>query len=182
MPFLVRRVRVGGGRAELLVVAALLLIALAARLPYLWDIPRFTDETAEAEIALQIVRGESLPLASRDPYIGTLWNWVLAAGFTVSGPSLFTPRLLIAVLGALTVVPAYLLGKSLCTPRPPAPGHSAARERGGELPPPHRTGEGWGRGLLAGALAGLLLALSPAWPTITGRRSGSGAPTPRCSR
>ena len=101
------------GRVELLVIAALLLIAVAVRIPYLWDIPRFTDETAEAEIGLQIARGASLPLTNRDPYIGSLWNWVLAAGFAVSGPSLLTPRLLIALFGALTVVPTYLLGRSL---------------------------------------------------------------------
>src|SRR4051812_157899 len=90
-------------RTEGLVVAALLLIAVAVRIPYLWDIPRFTDETVEAEISLQIARGESFPLTNRDPYIGALWNWVLAAGFAISGPSLFTPRLLIAVFGTLTV-------------------------------------------------------------------------------
>src|SRR5215212_8898508 len=99
MPFLVSRARFGGRSAELVVVAALLLIAVAVRLPYLWDIPRFTDETAEAEIGLQIARGQSLPLTNRDPYIGALWNWILAAGFVVSGPSLLTPRLLIAELG-----------------------------------------------------------------------------------
>ena len=34
---------------------------------------------------------------------------MLAAVFAVGGPSLYSPRLLVAVLGAVTVVPAYLL-------------------------------------------------------------------------
>ena len=98
---------------ELAGIGALVLLAAWIRWPYLWDIPRFTDETAEAAIGLRIARGEAFPLTNRDPYIGALWNYLLAAAFAISGPSLYTPRLLIAVLGTLTVIPAYLLGKSL---------------------------------------------------------------------
>ena len=98
---------------ELLLIVALVALALAVRLPYLWDIPRFTDETAEARIGLRIAAGEVFPLTNRDPYIGALWNYVLAAGFAIGGASLFTPRTIIAVLGALTVVPTYLLGRTI---------------------------------------------------------------------
>ena len=147
MPGLVKPRWAAKRRAELLVVAALVLLALLVRLPYLWDIPRFTDETAEAEIGLQILRGERFPLTNRDPYIGSLWNWLLAAGFAISGPSLFTPRVLVAVLGALTVVPTYLLGRSLA-------------------------------GVNAGALAGLLLALSPAHIVVNSHIAWSNCLTP----
>ena len=54
--------------------------------------PRFTDETAEARIGIKIAAGEVFPLTNRDPYIGSLWNYVLAAGFAIGGASLFTPR------------------------------------------------------------------------------------------
>ncbi len=40
----------------------LFLVALLLRLPYLWDIPRFTDELQEILWALAIYRGEILPL------------------------------------------------------------------------------------------------------------------------
>ena len=49
-------------------------IAAAARWPNLWLIPTFTDETLEVRLALQILRGEVLPLTNVDPYIGAFWN------------------------------------------------------------------------------------------------------------
>ncbi|MCC6176610.1 MAG: glycosyltransferase family 39 protein [Chloroflexi bacterium] len=94
-------------------VVALVMLAIVVRLPYLWDAPRFTDETAEAEIGLGIARGAIHPLTNRDPYIGALWNYLLAVGFLASGPSLLTPRAIVAAVGVLTVLPTYLLGRSL---------------------------------------------------------------------
>jgi glucose/arabinose dehydrogenase/4-amino-4-deoxy-L-arabinose transferase-like glycosyltransferase len=132
-----------------LAVVGLLVVAAIARAPYLWDIPRFTDETAEAVIGLRIARGEAFPLTNRDPYIGALWNYLLAAAFAIGGPSLYTPRLLIAVLGTLTVVPAYLLGKSLA-----------------------------GQRTVAGVLTGLLLALSPAHIVVNSHIAWSNCLTP----
>src|SRR6266508_3761564 len=61
----------------------LVALALAVRWPYLWDIPRFTDETDEALLGLQIARGQTLRLTNQDPYIGALWNYLLAAGLAV---------------------------------------------------------------------------------------------------
>ena len=37
----------------------------------------------------------------------------MAAGFAIGGASLFTPRTIIGVLGALTVLPTYLLGRTI---------------------------------------------------------------------
>src|SRR6266540_445443 len=91
----------------------LVALALAVRWPYLWDIPRFTDETDEALLGLQIARAQTLRLTNQDPYIGALWNYLLAAAFLLAGPSLFAPRLLVMALGALTVLPTYLLARSL---------------------------------------------------------------------
>src|SRR3954447_24902195 len=99
--------------SDVLVVAVLLVAAAAVRLPYLWDIPRFTDESNEALKALVIAHGRIVPLTNIDPYIGPLWNYLLAGVFLATGPSLSTPRTVVAILGILTVVPTYLLGRSL---------------------------------------------------------------------
>src|SRR3712207_4135526 len=93
-----------------------MIAALAVRLPYLWEIPRFTDETREAVIGLRLARGQAFPLTNVDPYIGALWNYLLAIVFWLGGPSIYSPRALVFVLGALTVVPTYLLGRSLGGP------------------------------------------------------------------
>jgi 4-amino-4-deoxy-L-arabinose transferase-like glycosyltransferase len=62
---------------------------------------------------LLIAHGRIHPLTNVDPYIGALWNYLLAGLFLITGPSLYSPRAVVALLGALTVVPAYLLGRSL---------------------------------------------------------------------
>lgn len=88
-------------------------VAVGVRVPYLWDIPRFTDESNEAYKSVLVLHGRILPLTNIDPYIGPLWNYLLAGVMLVAGPSLYSPRLVAAVLGALTVVPAYVLGRGL---------------------------------------------------------------------
>jgi glycosyltransferase AglD len=100
-------------RTDVPIIAALLVAAAAVRLPYLWDIPRFTDESNEGLKSLLVAHGRILPLTNIDPYIGPLWNYVLAGVFLATGPSLYTPRTIVALCGVLTVVPTYLLGRSL---------------------------------------------------------------------
>jgi glucose/arabinose dehydrogenase/4-amino-4-deoxy-L-arabinose transferase-like glycosyltransferase len=110
----IRRVAMSGSLVvDVIVVGALVAGAFLMRLAYLWEIPRFTDEVEEVIKGLAIARGEILPLINQDPYIGALWNYVIAALFLVTGPSMYSPRLLVAALGALTVVPTYLLGRDL---------------------------------------------------------------------
>lgn len=101
------------GFGDGLVIVVLLVVAAAVRVPYLWDIPRFTDEANEALKALVTAHGRILPLTNMDPYIGPLWNYLLAGVFLATGPSLYTPRTVVAILGTLTVVPTYLLGRAL---------------------------------------------------------------------
>ena len=52
------------GRWEPLALVGLCLAAFALRLPYLVEIPRFTDELQEILWALGIARGEMLPLTA----------------------------------------------------------------------------------------------------------------------
>jgi 4-amino-4-deoxy-L-arabinose transferase-like glycosyltransferase len=101
---------------EIGAVGLVLGVAALIRAPSLWDVPRFTDEANEAFRALLIVQGRLLPLTNVDPYIGALWNYLLAAAFLVAGPSLYLPRIVVAALGAATIVPTYLLGRSFGGP------------------------------------------------------------------
>jgi glycosyltransferase AglD len=92
--------------------AGLLAGALALRLPYLLEVPGFTDEAVDIRVALDILDGQ-WPLVDAEPYIGALFNYLLAGGFLVLGQHDFVPRLVVTVLGALTVVLTYLLGRAL---------------------------------------------------------------------
>src|SRR4051812_16544006 len=102
-----------GRMGELLLVAVLALAAAAIRWVDLWSIPIFTDEGDEIGLALRIVRDGARPLTNDDPYLGPLFNYVLAAVFWVAGPSPWLPRLLMLGLGTLTVVLTYLLAREL---------------------------------------------------------------------
>ncbi|MCC6177020.1 MAG: ScyD/ScyE family protein [Chloroflexi bacterium] len=93
--------------------AVLVIAALGLRLPYLWTIPRFTDETREVLRAFAILHGETPGLVNVDDYIGGLYNWLLAAIFWLTGPSAETPRLVVAIASALTVGATYLLARDL---------------------------------------------------------------------
>ena len=87
-------------------------LALLVRFPNHQLIPAFTDETGEIYHGLLIARGEHWPLTNVDPYIGSLWNYLLAMAFWASGFSLHAPRAVALALGVLTVVAAYPLGRA----------------------------------------------------------------------
>ncbi len=97
--------------AEALLVLALVGVAFWIRYPNLWLIPRITDEWKEARQALVLARGQGLPLTNHDAYQGALWNYLLALADVLLGPDVRLPRLLALLLGTLTVVPVYLLGR-----------------------------------------------------------------------
>ena len=96
-----------------LLVGAVVGIAAAARWPNLWLIPTFTDETIEVKLAYDIARGQAAPLTNVDPYIGALWNWVLALGFWTFGLSPWLPRFLAFLGGVATVGAAWWLGREI---------------------------------------------------------------------
>src|SRR5215207_8968285 len=91
--------------SEAALVVGMVAAAAALRLPYLWDVPRFTDETDEVLLGLQIARGQRLPLVNQEAYIGPLWNYLLAGVFLLIGPSLYVGRAVALAFGALTVIP-----------------------------------------------------------------------------
>jgi hypothetical protein len=132
------KVRVVGRRAEAGLVVGLVAAAAAVRGVDLWTLPIFTDEGDEIGLALRIVREGARPLTNDDPYLGPLFNYLLAGLFWLAGTDPWLPRALMLALGALTIVPAYLLAREL------ALGAGASR----------------GRAILAGALAAGLLAVN----------------------
>ncbi len=76
-------------------------VALAVRWPYLVQVPRLTDEVWDIEWALQIARGEILPLISTNNYLGPLHPYLLAALYRLFGENVVVARGMMAVLGAV---------------------------------------------------------------------------------
>lgn len=87
-------------------------MAIALRLPYLMEAPGFTDEGIDVKVGLAALHGQ-WPLVDAEPYIGSLFNYLIAGGFLVLGHNPVVPRLVVTVLGALTVVLSYFLAKRL---------------------------------------------------------------------
>lgn len=110
------RVRTRAGALELAAATATLAIAFALRWPDLMAVPRFTDELREVVIGHRIASGEALPLTNWKPHIGAFFNYLVAATALVVGPKLVVGRLVVATLGALTVLPTYLFGRSVGGP------------------------------------------------------------------
>jgi 4-amino-4-deoxy-L-arabinose transferase-like glycosyltransferase len=102
---------VGKHRLDLILAAGLFLLAAAVRLPYLQLIPQLTDETGDVLWALDIYRGWHLPLTQNDPYNGPVLGYLLAAAFWLFGVRVELPRLVMLLLGSLTVVLTYALAR-----------------------------------------------------------------------
>ena len=98
---------------HLATAGGLFVLALAVRLPWLWEIPRFIDELKEVHLSYLIYRGEALPLHNAAHDIGALHNYILAGIFKLLGPSPLWPRLYVACTAALTVVLVFYLGRRL---------------------------------------------------------------------
>jgi 4-amino-4-deoxy-L-arabinose transferase-like glycosyltransferase len=92
-------------------------LGLALRLPHLWTIPTLTDEVNEVLRGLAVAEGRLLPLTNVNTYLGSLYNYLLAAVFLVIGPSIHAARMLVALAGALTVPATYLLLRELGSER-----------------------------------------------------------------
>ncbi len=149
-------------RPDFWLFVGVVLLAAAVRLPYLQQIPMFTDETATMAFAARLARGEPPGLVSNDTYIGPLHHLILAAGFRLGG-DLTWPRELALILGSLTAGLTYLLGASLSAGARRRRGRW--RERGpAEQPPALETNSadtavGW-PDRAAGLVGAILLAVS----------------------
>lgn len=103
-------------RIELLGLLALIALGAALRAWHLWDVPSPTDELLGVARGLAIARGELLPLTDYEPYIGALWNYLLAGLYLAFGQGEYIHRLLPLLVGVLTIPAAYLLGRELAGP------------------------------------------------------------------
>src|SRR6188472_1819590 len=90
----------------------LAVVAFAVRWPNLWYIPQFTDEVFDAQVAYGIWEGKR-PLTGVNAYTGALFYYLLAGVFWLFGPSIYTPRLFVLMLGVLAVVATGLLAGDL---------------------------------------------------------------------
>jgi 4-amino-4-deoxy-L-arabinose transferase-like glycosyltransferase len=100
--------RLSGAALGWLAGAVLVGLAAAVRVPNLQTLPELSDEMFDAMASLLIARGESLPLANATAYQGPLINYLQAALFRVIGPNLQAPRVMMLVLGVLTVPLVFL--------------------------------------------------------------------------
>ena len=53
------------------------------------------------------------PLTDVELYMGSFFNYAVAAAFHVLGPSIYVARLVVTMFGALTVGATYLLGREV---------------------------------------------------------------------
>ncbi|HHW61311.1 MAG TPA: glycosyltransferase [Syntrophomonadaceae bacterium] len=97
----------------LLLILSLFMLALAVRLPWLWEVPRFIDELKEIELAYKIYQGQAYPLHNVAHDIGALHNYILAGIFSLLGSGIYWPRLYTALTSAATVVLIFFIGKRL---------------------------------------------------------------------
>src|SRR4051812_44597701 len=108
-----RALAAGGVRVDLLLAGAVAILAAVVRWPYLWLVPRFTDETLEVLHSLAIVRDGARPLTNYDSYYGALYNYVAALALLISGENPLAPRVVVLLAGIATVVTTYLLGSEI---------------------------------------------------------------------
>ncbi|MCL6589459.1 MAG: hypothetical protein K6U80_05835 [Firmicutes bacterium] len=71
--------------------------ALAVRIPWLWEIPRYIDELREVKLGYLIYLGKTLPLHNVPKEVGALHNYILAGIFFLFGPNAYWPRLYVAL-------------------------------------------------------------------------------------
>ena len=113
-----RRYRVGTWlkmhRLDLAIGAILFVSALFVRLPYYLEMPHITDEFREVQIAAEVAEGTYYPLFfSTTDYLGVVHSYLLGFFLRLLGISLYTPRLYIVGMGALTVVLTYWLAREM---------------------------------------------------------------------
>lgn len=104
---------------EAALAAALVVVALAARLVDLQDVPGgiYGDEGEFGLVAVRVLEGAPIgPFASDWDRHATLFAWIQAGAMAVAGTDVAGLRLASALAGGLTALPVYLLGRGAFGP------------------------------------------------------------------
>jgi len=100
-------------KSDWLIAVALTLFGMLTRIPYLALIPRFEDEVMQTVYALTIRPGHFLPLVGNDPYAGPMFSYIMAVCLRLFGASPEAPRIVVMIMGALTVGLTFSLARAL---------------------------------------------------------------------
>lgn len=98
---------------DLLLTVSIVVLAAVTRWPNLLILPQFTTGGAGILMALDIADGRAFYLREISPYIGAPYIWLLALVYRAFGPSIEATLLVTWAIGALTIVPTYLLGREI---------------------------------------------------------------------
>jgi 4-amino-4-deoxy-L-arabinose transferase-like glycosyltransferase len=102
-----------GALSDVMLVSAVAVLAGAIRWPNLLLVPQFSSGGEAIQMALDVADGRAFYLREVSPYIGTPYLWILALVFRLFGPSVEATMLVTWTIGALTIVPTYLLGREI---------------------------------------------------------------------
>lgn len=105
-------------RGDGMIAVTLTVIGALLRVPYLALIPTFGDEVMQTVQAMSIRPGEYMPLVGVDPYSGPFFPYLIAVVLRVLGATPVAPRIIVMVMGALTVGLTYLLARELGLKQP----------------------------------------------------------------
>ena len=96
------------------IITLLFIFSLIIRLIYFMQYPIFrTDELGENMRAYAIINYGFFPLTNNAPFIGALYNYLVALLYLFI-PSIISARLLVVILGSLTPPLLYFLALKLC--------------------------------------------------------------------
>jgi 4-amino-4-deoxy-L-arabinose transferase-like glycosyltransferase len=102
-----------GSWLDVPLAGAFVVLAGVVRWPHLLMSPQFPSVGDTIMMALDVAEGRAFYLHDAAPYLGAPFIWLLALVYRLAGPSIEATMLLAWALGALTIVPTYLLGREV---------------------------------------------------------------------
>ncbi|HSE43236.1 MAG TPA: hypothetical protein VLH08_20930, partial [Acidobacteriota bacterium] len=94
------------------IITGLFFFALLIRLYKLFESPGFY-EANELQVTLNLVHGLHFPLYNQNPHIGAFANYFMAAFFKLFGLHWWLPRIVILLMGALTIPLTFIVGRRI---------------------------------------------------------------------
>jgi len=98
---------------DVVLISMVVGLAGTVRWPHLLLSPQFPSVGDTILMALDMAEGRAFYLADSAPYLGAPFIWLLALVYRVFGASLEVTQKLVWALGALTIIPTYLLGREV---------------------------------------------------------------------